>query len=181
MKITVIGHTLEGITMASCLAEIGNNVYLSPMDENEFDDNLFEHSRMQDGGLHSFFKMQIEESRINVSSAINVEEYSSDLYIITTIPEGNVTVATLLDRLSKDNRCKGIIFSCSLPVGEIDKTIKQYHLPIAYIPEFIREGRALEDFRNLNTLTFGCENAELLKLSLPPKDGKSEQRVRSQT
>jgi UDPglucose 6-dehydrogenase len=164
MKITVVGHTLEGITMASCLAEIGNNVYLSPMDENEFDDNLFEHSSMQDGGLHSVFKMQIDEKRLTVSSAINVKEYSSDLYIVTTIPEGNVTVSTLLDRLSKDSRCKGIIFTCSLPVGEIDKAMRQYHLPIAYIPEFIREGSALEDFRNLNTLTIGCENVELLKL-----------------
>ena len=63
MKITVVGHTLEGLTMASCLAEIGNNVYLTPMDEQEFSDNLFEHPSMQDGGLHSVFKMQIDEKR----------------------------------------------------------------------------------------------------------------------
>jgi len=164
MKITVVGHTLEGITMASCLAEIGNNVYLSPMDELEFNDNLFEHPSMQDGGLHSVFKLQIDEKRLKVSGAINTREYSSDLYVVSTIPDDKVTVLSLLDKFSEDERCKGIIFTCSLPVGEIDKAIEQHHLPIAYIPEFIREGRALEDFRNLNTLTIGCENPELLKL-----------------
>ncbi|PCJ50940.1 MAG: hypothetical protein COA74_00260 [Gammaproteobacteria bacterium] len=164
MKITVVGHTLEGITMASCLAEIGNSVYLTPMDKHEFNDNLFEHPSMQDGGLHSVFKTQIDEKRLKVSTAINVEEYSSDLYIVTTIPDDKVTVLSLLDELSEDKHCKGLIFTCSLPVGEIDKAMKQNHLPIAYIPEFIREGRALEDFRNLNTLTIGCENNELLKL-----------------
>jgi len=164
MKITVIGHSLEGITSASCLAEIGNNVYLSPMDDSEFEHNLFQHSSMQDGGLYSVFKAQIDEGRLTISNEINVIDYSSDLYVVTTIPDGKAALASLLDKFSKDNRCHGLIFTCSIPVGGLDSAIKDYHLPVAYIPEFIREGSALDDFRNPHTLTIGCGDDELLKL-----------------
>lgn len=162
MKITVIGHTLEGITTAACLAEIGNKVYLCPM--NEYEKDLFQHPSMQDGGLHSVFKTQFEEGRLKISNAIDVDKYSSDLYVVTTIPDSNITLPWLLDTFSRDSRCQGLIFTCSIPVGGLNKAIKRNHIPVAYIPEFIREGSALEDFRNPHTLTIGCEDSELLKL-----------------
>ena len=164
MKITVIGHSLEGITTASCLAEIGNKVYLCPMDDGEFKSNLFQHSSMQDSGLFATFNTQIDEGRLHIADEINVTDYSSDMYFITSIPDKDVSLELILDRFSKDKSCKGIVFTCSIPVGGLDKAIKDSHLPVAYIPEFIREGSALEDFRNPHTLTIGCENKELLKL-----------------
>ncbi|RLA04159.1 MAG: hypothetical protein DRQ47_03840 [Gammaproteobacteria bacterium] len=164
MKITVIGHSLEGITTASCLAEIGNKVYLTPMNEDEFQDDLFQHSSMQDGGLYSIFKTQIDETRLRISTRINVEDHNNDLYFVTTIPEDKESLSRLLDLLSSDKRCQGVVFTCSIPVGGLDKAIEKSHIPVAYIPEFIREGTAIEDFRNPHTLTIGCENNQLLKL-----------------
>ncbi len=164
MKITVIGHTLEGITTASCLAEIGNQVYLCPLDEDEFEANLYNHPSMQDGGLYSVFKTQINEKRLVVSDVINEDYYSSDLYFVASIPDDKHTLLSLLDQFSKDSRCKGAIFSCSIPVGGLYQALNDGHKPVAYIPEFIREGSALDDFRNPNTLTIGCEDSSFLKL-----------------
>ena len=164
MKITVIGCSLEGITSACCLAEIGNKVLLSPILGEQSCGNLFNHPSMQDGGLHAVFKNQIDENRLTLIDHLDVEAASSDLYVVTAIPDDNESLALLLDELSKDSKCSGLIFTCSIPVGGLDQAIKEQHLPVAYIPEFIREGSALEDFRNPHTLTIGCKNETLLKL-----------------
>jgi len=164
MKITVIGHTLEGIATASCLAEIGNQVVLCPMNSNEFQANLYKHPSMQDGGLYAVFKAQIDDKRLVVSDVIDEQCHSSDLYFVTSIPDDSATIVALLDQFTKDRRCRGAIFSCSIPVGGLDRAIAGDHVPIAYIPEFIREGSALEDFRNPNTLTIGCGDVSFLKL-----------------
>ncbi len=164
MKITVIGHSLEGITTAACLAEIGNTVLLSPMVSAQSERDLFLHPSMQDGGLYSAFKKQIDDQRLKILDSYEDKAIPSDFYIVTTIPDNPATLVELLDTLSLDSSCSGIIFTCSIPVGGLEQAIKEEHLPVAYIPEFIREGSALEDFRNLNTLTIGCESEELLVL-----------------
>ena len=102
MKITVVGHSLKGLTTASCLAEIGNKVYLCPMDDDEFKADLFQHSSMQDGGLYATFKTQVDEGRLKISDEINVSHYSSDLYFVTSVPDEDVSLAIILDRFSKD-------------------------------------------------------------------------------
>ena len=164
MKITVIGHSLEGITSASCLAEIGNKVYLSPSINEVCTDDLFDHPSMQDGGLHAVFKKQIEDRRLIILNKLDIDTYSSDLYVVTSIPDDNDALVTMLDMLSKDNRCSGVIFTSSIPVGGLEQAITNKHLPVAYIPEFIREGTALQDFRVPHTLTIGCESQTLLIL-----------------
>jgi len=164
MKITVIGHTLEGIATSSCLAEIGNQVELCPMNSDEFQANLYNHPSMQDGGLHAVFKKQINDKRLVVSDIINTDYHTSDLYFVTSIPDDSATIIALLDQFTNDRRCRGVIFSCSIPVGGLNKAICETHIPVAYIPEFIREGSALDDFRNPNTLTIGCEDVSFLKL-----------------
>jgi len=164
MKITVIGHSLEGITSASCLAEIGNKVYLCPVDDHPTEESLFDHPSMQDGGLYGVFKKQIDEIRLVIIDKLDIDTYSSDLYVVTSIPDNNAYLVHLLDRLSEDRRCSGVIFTCSIPVGGLGKALSDKHLPVAYIPEFIREGSALQDFRNPHTLTIGCESSTLLIL-----------------
>ncbi len=164
MKITVIGHSLEGITSASCLAEIGNKVYLSPVIDHTNGEDLFNHPSMQDGGLHAVFKKQIDDGRLEIAHEIDVATYSSDLYVVTSIPDNNAALVDLLDELSEDRRCSGVIFTCSIPVGGLGQALTGKHLPVAYIPEFIREGSALQDFRNPHTLTIGCESNTLLIL-----------------
>ncbi|MCP3674619.1 MAG: UDP-glucose/GDP-mannose dehydrogenase family protein [Gammaproteobacteria bacterium] len=164
MKITVIGHSLEGITSASCLAEIGNKVYLSQDIDSTNGEDLFDHPSMQDGGLHAVFKKQIDDGRLEVTNEIDVTAYSSDLYVVTSIPDDNASLVGLLDELSEDKRCSGVIFTCSIPVGGLDQALSGKHLAVAYIPEFIREGSALQDFRNPHALTIGCESDALLIL-----------------
>jgi len=164
MKITVIGQNLEGITSAACYAEIGNHVLLCSLKEHHVKRDISTHPCMQDAGLNGVVNKQIEDGRLAIHPELDVEKFPADLYVISSMQNSNEALQSLMDEIAKDKTCHGVIFTCSIPVGGLDLAVKSGHSPVAYIPEFMREGSALQDFRNPNSLIIGCENDILLLL-----------------
>ena len=164
MKITVIGQNLSGITTAACFAEIGNNVILSSLKQKDVDRSIYTHPCMQDPGLQKVFKKQIEDGRLTLNPQVEVGKHATNLYVVTAIDDCDDALGKLLDDLSSDVNCTGVLFTCSLPVGCLDKAVNDDHIAVAYIPEFMREGSVLQDFRNPASLIIGCDDENLISL-----------------
>lgn len=164
MKITVIGQNLSGITSAASFAELGNRVILSSLKMQDFQRSIYTHPCMQDPGLHRLLSKQIEDGRLELSPELEVGKQPTDLYVVASMDNSLNALHNLIDLLSTDTQCQGIIFTCSIPVGGLGNAHEEGHLPVAYIPDFMREGSALQDFRNPPGLIIGCEDQNLLAL-----------------
>jgi len=181
LKVVIIGSGYVGLTTATLLAYLGNNVSLIDIDKEKI-------RKLKEGNL-PYFEYGMGELLRQVSHKIdfinsweNLDLNSDVVFIAVGTPmdrDGSVDLSQLqdsIDSLSKkmnETNNPLIVLKSTVPPGTSLKVKEQLEdklrakgitieAMIASNPEFLREGRALYDFLYPDRIVIGAETTNIL-------------------
>ncbi|SHT78031.1 UDP-glucose 6-dehydrogenase [Mycobacteroides abscessus subsp. abscessus] len=178
MRISVIGTGYLGAVHAACMAKLGHDVVAfdtdaskidllaagkTPFYEPDFDDLLIEVLAAGRLRFTSSVADAVAGARVHFVCVGTPQQMGSDAANVSFVDSAFRSVAAHAD-------CDGLIVGKStVPVGtaqrlanELATDATEYHLELAWNPEFLREGKAVEDTLAPDRLVFGVssESAE---------------------
>jgi len=184
MKISIFGAGYVGLVTGACFAELGNEVLACDVDNKKIETLKTGKSPFYEPGLDEVLKRNIEQGRLKFTADAQQAIEQSDLIFIAvgTPPKTNGEadlsyVFSVAESVGKYLNKGGvaIITKSTVPVGttmEVKNKIAQalkarganFKFFVANNPEFLREGKALEDFMRPDRVVVGTENEEGQKL-----------------
>lgn len=186
MKISVIGSGYVGLTTATCLAQIGHDVFGSESD-------LEKLHKLQSGlvpifepHLESVFQDAVLRGKLSFGSTEDAIDHGEAIFICVGTPplaNGDADLSAI-DAVARaiGKRASGyrlVIEKSTVPVQTGNQLRKHLALhsrnglqcDVASNPEFLREGSAVEDFLHPDRIVIGVEStraAELLRKIYEP-------------
>lgn len=189
MNIAVIGTGYVGLTSGVCFAELGNTVICVDIDTNKID--------QLNNGLMPIYEPNLKEivqknkllNRISFTTDFKNAVNQSEIVIIAvgtpSLEDGDVDVS-YVESAAKEiakhiNGYKVIVNKSTVPVGTgelvrniIKNTAKEkVDFDVASVPEFLREGSAVNDFFNSDRIVIGTDSERakslLMELHSPLK------------
>lgn len=162
MKITVVGMGYVGLSNAILLAQ-NNQVVALEIDKEKVDLINNGKSTIQDTEIERF----LAERKLNMYATGNSEEayISAEIIVICTPTDYDESIGyfdtssieTVYEELVKYNSEATVIIRSTVPIGYIESLREKYDTDrIIFIPEFLREGRALYDNLNPSRLIVGA-------------------------
>jgi UDPglucose 6-dehydrogenase len=177
MKIAIIGAGYVGTTTSVAFADSGHHVQV--VEKNK--DILIKLRQgtlpFYEKGLEELLKKYIKEEKLSFKSELNEAINSSDLIFITVgtppLEDGSANlsyveeVARLIGKAM--DSYKGIAIKSTVPVGtgeKIERMIQEelnerkcsFSFDLISNPEFLREGKALQDAKNPDRIIVGCKS-----------------------
>lgn len=186
MKITIVGTGYVGLSLGTLLSQFHEVIALD-IDENKVININKKISPIKDNGVQSFF----DSKNLNLTATINkkIAYQDSDFIIICTPTnydnktnefDTSSVRSSIKDAVEINTNCP-IAIKSTVPVGFTDSVKKFFKKDnIIFSPEFLREGKALEDNINPSRIIIGgaCKNAkqfaELLKQITNTKSKKTQ-------
>lgn len=192
MKITFIGHGYVGLVTASVFADLGNTVYVIGHTKEKIDNLRRGVLPFYEPGLQELLKKNLEAGRLIFTLDYKPAVSQSDVVFIAvgTPPNktGDAELSSVFEVAEKIGRNLDhytvVATKSTVPVGT-NKKIKQIiqevkpkktEFDVASVPEFLREGTAIQDTLNPDRIVIGTESrrAERILLELhKPIDGYS--------
>ncbi len=178
-RITVIGTGYVGLVTAIGLADFGNTVLACDIDQNIIEKlskgipTIFEHD------LEEYLKRNIKSGRLMFSSQVDFSIKNADVVFVGVgtpdKPDGSVDLsqveAVVESVIRNMNGHKIIAVKSTVPVGTnrwIENRIKEEtngaSFAVVSNPEFLREGRAMQDFFHPDRIVIGCEDESAKKV-----------------
>lgn len=172
MRITVVGTGYVGLVAGTCFAEYGNHVYCVDIDETKI-------SKLKQGilpiyepGLSEMVISNHTRSRLHFTTDLKEAVEKSDIvFIAVGTPDrgdGKPDLSGVLGVAEKigeyANSYKVVVTKSTVPVGTADQVraacAKQAKQPFDVVsnPEFLREGRAIDDFMEPERVVVGCDS-----------------------
>lgn len=172
MRITVVGTGYVGLVAGTCFAEYGNHVYCVDIDETKI-------SKLKQGilpiyepGLSEMVISNHTRSRLHFTTDLKEAVEKSDIvFIAVGTPDrgdGKPDLSGVLGVAGKigeyANSYKVVVTKSTVPVGTADQVraacAKQATQPFDVVsnPEFLREGRAIDDFMEPERVVVGCDS-----------------------
>lgn len=177
MQITVIGTGYVGLVSGVCFAEFGFNVVC-------VDNNLEKIESLRRGevliyepGLDKLMHKNMEAGRLSFSSDTKASVKNADIiFIAVGTPSKNDGSADLsyiysaIDELADSaNKDAVLVIKSTVPVGTT-RSVKQYlknkgaEIDVAFNPEFLKEGDAIDDFMHPDRIILGVESEKSKKV-----------------
>ena len=183
MKITIIGTGYVGLVTGSCFAYMGNKVTCLDIDQNKIKILNSGDVPIYEPGLKKIISESVKNKYLNFSSNVKESIQKSDIIFIavgTPMKDDGSPNLEYIFNAAKDignniNDYKIIITKSTIPVGtthKIQKIIsKNIHsrsekikFDICNNPEFLKEGKAVDDFMIPDRIVIGIENQNLKKI-----------------
>tara|TARA_B100002019_G_scaffold285804_1_gene295342 strand:+ start:107 stop:1270 length:1164 start_codon:yes stop_codon:yes gene_type:complete len=150
MNILVIGAGYVGLSNAVFIAE-KCNVEVIDIDKKKIDLLQKRVSPIKDRLLESYLKK--ESLKINFEPKISLDLRKFSFVVIATPtnfdPKKNNfdtrSVEGVLKQLKRRSFNNLVVIRSTVPIGFTSKMQKKFNFPIAFFPEFLREGKALKD------------------------------------
>ena len=182
MKIGIIGSGYVGLVTGSCFAEFGNSVICADIDENKIDSIKSGNIPIYEPGLKKLINENLIKKTILFTTDIKKTIQNSDVIFITVgtpMKKDGSACLKAIYKVAEDigrfiNAYKIIITKSTIPVGttlKIDTIIKNtiiknkllIDFDIANNPEFLKEGKAVNDFMYPDRIIIGLENEKIKK------------------
>jgi UDPglucose 6-dehydrogenase len=177
MKITVVGTGYVGLVSGVCFAEFGFNVVC-------VDNNTGKIAELQKGcvpiyepGLDKLMQKNFRAGRLTFSSDASESVKDADVvFIAVGTPEKQDGSADLSyvyqavnDISSSINKNAVLVIKSTVPVGTT-MAVKQFlrdkgvEVDVAFNPEFLKEGAAVDDFMHPDRIILGVESKKAKKI-----------------
>jgi len=171
MKLAIIGCGYLGITLGSCMAEIGHNVMMHDIDTAKIENLKNGQLPLFEPGLEDMLKKNLLEGKINFSSELKIAINDAEIIFLALPTPANTNGSANLDALFKVSNNLAelikegavIVNKCTVPVGtaeKIEEEIKNktaVNFKLISNPEFLREGKAIYELLNENRIVIGCD------------------------
>ncbi|GAB1157427.1 UDP-glucose/GDP-mannose dehydrogenase family protein [Paenibacillus illinoisensis] len=178
MNITVIGTGYVGLVSGVCFSELGNNVIC-------VDNNLEKVTTLSEGnvpiyepGLKEIMNSNMKAGRLSFTSNIQEAISRSDIIIIAvgtpSLPNGeaNLSYIELVAREigSYMDSYKIIMTKSTVPVGTNDRieewigSLTTHPFDMASVPEFLREGTAVQDTLYPDRIVIGTRSERAIAI-----------------
>lgn len=178
MKIAVIGTGYVGLVTGVCFADTGNYVICVDNNEAKVSDLQKGLIPIYEPGLDVVFERNFKEGRLHFTIDLRYAVENSDLiFLALPTPPGEDGSADLSYVLGVAERIgpllngyKIIINKSTVPVGTGEKVyaaIKkntQHEFDVVSNPEFLREGKAVEDFMKPDRVVIGATSEKARKI-----------------
>ena len=180
MTITFIGHGYVGLVTAAVFADFGNEVYVIGHTKEKIDKLKRGIIPIFEPGLTELVKKNLEAGRLKFTLDYNPAIPSSDVVFIAVgtppIPTGDADLSTVLsvaEKIGKNLKGYTIVATKStVPTGtnkKVQKILadvkpKGAEVNYASVPEFLREGTAIDDTLHPDRVVIGTEDSKAQKL-----------------
>ncbi len=176
-NLTIIGTGFVGVVSAAVYAKLGNTVYGLDIDEKKI--KLLKNSQVPfyEPGLKELLVQTQKTGRLKFTTDYEEAIKDADIIMIAvgtpSAPSGNADLKYVLaasESLAPHIKDEAIIvIKSTVPPGTLDKvrevvtskTDKKFHL--ASLPEFLKEGSAVEDTLNPDRVVIGAYEAVVFK------------------
>ena len=183
MNIAILGTGYVGLVTGASFASTGNKV--TCVDINKEKIELLNRNQIPifEPGLEDVIKSAVKEKCLFFSSNIRKSIKENDIIFIavgTPMNKDGSSNLNYIHSASKDigkyiNKEKIIVTKSTIPVGttanikrtiieEIEKRNKEINFNIANNPEFLKEGKAIEDFMSPDRIIVGIEDEKMKKI-----------------
>ena len=182
MKVTVIGTGYVGLIQGVILSEFGHNVICMDVDSQKIKNLKNGILPIYEPGLKDILEKNILENRLTFTTNIKEAVEKSDvLFIAVGTPpdeDGSADLQYILS-CAKDignyiNEYKVVVNKSTVPVGtgdlvskEIEKVLRErgvtYLVDVVSNPEFLREGKAVNDCLRPDRVVIGSESERALE------------------
>ncbi|TXK83702.1 UDP-glucose/GDP-mannose dehydrogenase family protein [Paenibacillus sp. N3.4] len=175
MKIAVIGTGYVGLVSGVCFAEVGNQVICVDHDKQKIEKLQNHMSPIYEPGIEALMERNLKEGRLAFTSDLSQAIKQSDLVIIAvgtpSLPSGEADLQYIeqaaIEIGKAMNGHKIIATKSTVPVG----TNEHIHMilsmntmepfDVVSIPEFLREGSAIDDTLHPDRIVIGLDNPHL--------------------
>lgn len=174
MKIGVVGLGYLGLTHAVAMAELGHEVIGIETSESKLEALKLGAAPFFEPGLQEGLSANLSEGRLLVDSDFAMLGGCDVVFVCVGTPQAqdggaadlSQVEAAFLEVSNNVNVSTLLVGKSTVPVGTSRKLIELIShklgkkLEIAWNPEFLQEGRAIEDSLRPNRLVFGVESTE---------------------
>lgn len=190
MTITFVGHGYVGLVSAAIFADLGNTVWVIGHTRKKIENLKKGIIPIYEPGLEELVRRNIKAKRLLFALDYTPSISLSDVVFIAvgTPPKdnGEADLSTVFEVAEKVGRHLDgytvVITKSTVPIGTNQKVKKiidkvknsKVSFDIASVPEFLREGQAIEDTMHPDRIIIGTENPQAKKLLMElhkPIDG----------
>lgn len=181
MKIAVIGTGYVGLTSGVCFSELGNEVICVDIDSRKIDQLNSGIMPIYEPGLEELVARNVASERLAFTTDIRTAVKTSDIIIIAvgtpSLPNGDVDLSYVYTAAkqiaSSMDSYKVIVNKSTVPVGTADNVRsiisnnlinKDILFDVASVPEFLKEGSAIEDFYHADRVVIGVDSGKAKEL-----------------
>lgn len=172
MKITVIGAGYVGLVSGVCFSELGHEVICVDHIEAKVDMLNRGEVPIYEPGLQALITVNRERGRLRFSTDLRASVQPSEIIIIAvgtpSLPSGQANLS-FIEQAAQEigqamNGYKIIVTKSTVPVGTNERirdiVAKCTSVPfdIASVPEFLREGTAVQDTMNPDRIVIGTDS-----------------------
>ncbi len=184
MKITVYGVGYVGLVTAACFADTGYKVMGIDVDPRKVELLNKGETFFYENGLEDILKRNIAAGRLKFSTEAEQGVDFGDIQFVTVgtppAPEGAgavdlryvMAVANTIGQYMKKEKL--VVVKSTVPVGTCDKVRAEISrvlderkadvaFDVAFNPEFLKEGAAVEDFCKPDRIIFGTQNDDTIE------------------
>ena len=172
MKLTVVGTGYVGLVAGTCFAEYGNQVHCVDIETAKIEKLKAGEMPIYEPGLKEMVLRNYERGRLQFTTDLTeAVQNSLIVFIAVGTPDGGdgrpdlrgvLKVAEDVGRAM--NGYKIIVNKSTVPVGTADRVretvgkFAQHEYDVVSNPEFLREGRAIDDFMNPERVVIGADS-----------------------
>jgi len=178
-NISVIGSGYIGLVVGNCLASFGNKITFADIDQDKVDKLNKGICPIYEPGLEELINKNLLLNQIEFTTNIaHAIQNSKVIFIAVNTPEdenGRADISAV-KKVASDiakyaNEDKIICIKSTVPVGThkivqdiLESKNEVYKFDIVSIPEFLREGSAINDFLNPDRIIIGTQSVESFNL-----------------
>ena len=174
MKIGIVGAGYVGLTTGICLASLGHKIFIYDLDEEKLQKIKDKKLPFFERGLEEILEKVISSDKLVPENNLNnLIKETDGCFVCVGTPTKNNSIdlsqitnsVNSITELIKDNNkinYKIIIRSTIIPntsknkiLPILEQELSQLKFGLAVVPEFLREGNALDDFMNPDKIVIG--------------------------
>ncbi len=173
MKVAIIGTGYVGLVAGACLAETGNNVICVDIDSDRISSLKNGVLPIYEPGLAEIVNRNYSSGRLQFSMD-TTDAVSKSLVVLLAVPtpmsqDGSANMQYMFDAARQVaagiNGYKVIVDKSTVPVGTAAKVrsiiaeITDQSFDVVSVPEFLKEGNAVEDYMKPDRIVIGCNSS----------------------